>query len=509
MDTPKGPAQSVYDELVRTRQPYLDRALDNAKYSIPALLVEEWATGSTELYTPWQSIIARCVNNLSNKLLLTLFPPTRRNFRLVLGAQAEGEADPEERKQIETALSRVEELVWKTIESSGIRPQLHGAITQLIIAGNALLYVPRKKKEKGRLFPMTNYVVRRKPTGEVVEIVIKEKIRIADLPESFREEVQFASKDNADKTQDIYTHVYWDGQWKVYQEVRGLRVPDSEGSFGQKNPYLALRWRRADGEDWARGHCDDYRGDMLLTEGLSKAVAQWAAMAAKVVFLVNPNSMTRAKALTDAENGEFVLGDRDDIGVLGLEKYPDFQVVSKTLDDVMARLGFAFLLNSAVQRDAERVTAEEISFLARELEDTLGGVYSLQSEEFQLALVELYMSRMERDGDLPPLPKDTIQPTIVTGIDALGRSHELAQLDVWLAGAIQVSPEAAMRYIDFNAVLRERAIGLGLDPQRLLKSEQQIAAEDQQAQQQQMVEKLGPNLVNAASKQMEQVSPNG
>lgn len=45
------------------------------------------------------------------------------------------------------------------------------------------------------------------------------------------------------------------------------------------------------------------------------------------------------------------------------------------------------LLNSAVQRNGERVTAEEIRYVAGELEDTLGGVYSLLSQELQLSLI--------------------------------------------------------------------------------------------------------------------------
>ncbi|WP_416142518.1 portal protein [Escherichia coli] len=47
--------------------------------------------------------------------------------------------------------------------------------------------------------------------------------------------------------------------------------------------------------------------------------------------------------------------------------------------------------NSAVQRTGERVTAEEIRYVASELEDTLGGVYSILSQELQLPLVRVLL----------------------------------------------------------------------------------------------------------------------
>ena len=52
-------------------------------------------------------------------------------------------------------------------------------------------------------------------------------------------------------------------------------------------------------------------------------------------------------------------------------------------------MSYAFLLNTAIQRDAERVTAQEIRYMAQQLETAMGGIYSLLSQEFQLPLVTI------------------------------------------------------------------------------------------------------------------------
>ena len=75
------------------------------------------------------------------------------------------------------------------------------------------------------------------------------------------------------------------------------------------------------------------------------------------------------------------------------------------MNRIETRLQFAFLLNSSIQRNAERVTASEIRFMAEDLEQALGGIYSILSQEFQLPFVMRKMAMMEKSKKLPKLPK--------------------------------------------------------------------------------------------------------
>jgi hypothetical protein len=79
------------------------------------------------------------------------------------------------------------------------------------------------------------------------------------------------------------------------------------------------------------------------------------------------------------------------------------------------------------------VTAEEIRYMAQELETGYGGIYSNLSQELQLPLVSLLMDRLEKkDVNSPPLPRKYIKPAITTGLDAIGRGNDRTRLSQFL-----------------------------------------------------------------------------
>jgi hypothetical protein len=94
---------------------------------------------------------------------------------------------------------------------------------------------------------------------------------------------------------------------------------------------------------------------------------------------------------------------------------------------------------------------------------------------------------------MPKINKDFVTPTIVTGIDALGRGNDLNRLDIYLQGIAQIlGPGGLQQYIDFREYMNRRAASLGIDTAGLVKSEEQIAQEQQMAMQQQLLQQLGP-----------------
>jgi hypothetical protein len=242
---------------------------------------------------------------------------------------------------------------------------------------------------------------------------------------------------------------------------------------------------------------------------LTKAIVEGSAAAAKVLFMVNPNGTTRARTLAEAQNGAIVQGTEADVSVLQLNKFNDFRVAQTVMAQIQDRLSHAFLLNSSVVRDAERVTAEEIRMLSQELEAALGGLYSILSQEFQLPLVSRLMERMGRKDRLPKLPKDIVKPTIVTGVEALGRGNDLNRLDMFLAGAGQVvGPQAVAEYVNISDYFKRRATALGIETEGLIKTEEEIQQAMQQAQMMEMAQKLGaPAMgpaINAMAQQQQQ-----
>ena len=143
---------------------------------------------------------------------------------------------------------------------------------------------------------------------------------------------------------------------------------------------------------------------------------------------------------------------------------------------------FAFLLNSAVQRNAERVTAEEVRYMAQELETALGGVYSILSQEFQLPLVKLLLARLERTGKMPKMPKDAVKPQIVTGIEALGRGQDLNKLSQFLQMLQPLGPQIIAQNLNVDDYIDRLGASLGIDTGGLVKTLEQKAQEQQAVQ---------------------------
>ena len=243
---------------------------------------------------------------------------------------------------------------------------------------------------------------------------------------------------------------------------------------------------------------EEYIGDLISLEKLTQAIVEGSAAAAKVLFLVNPNGTTRAKTLAESPNGAITQGNAADVSVLQLDKFNDFRIAAETITTIKDRLGHAFLLTSGVVRNAERVTAEEIRMLTLELESALGGLYSLLSAELQLPMVNRVMDVMSKQKKLPKLPKDLVTPVIITGIEALGRGNDLQKLDLFLAGAAQViGPQAIQQYVNVEEYFKRRAVSLGIKTQGLVKTQEEIQQEMQQAQQMSMMEKAIPQGATA------------
>ena len=494
-------AKALYSSLEGHRYQYLDRARQCSKLTLPYVMPEEGFGAHSRLDTPFQGVGARGVNNLASKLLLALLPPNAPFFRLNVDTfklQEEG-APLELITEIEASLQSVEEAVMAEISRESYRTGLHEALKQLIITGNSLVYLP----DSGgmRVFRLDRYVVKRDPMGNVTQIVTRENLSFKTLPEEMQ---QIVGDDvDADGNVSLYTAILLNdsNKWEIFQDINDTRVPNSEGAYEKdKSPFIPLRFSRVDGENYGRGYVEEYLGDLQSLESLTRAIVEGSAAAAKVLFLVNPNGTTRQRVLAEAPNGAIVQGSANDVTTLQLQKGSDFQVAQVTMNEIKDRLGHSFLLTSGVVRNAERVTAEEIRMLSQELETAIGGLYSLLSNELQIPLVNRIMAAMNKAKRLPKLPKDIVNPVIITGVEALGRGNDLQKLDLFLAGAAQVvGPQAVAEYVNVGEYFKRRATSLGIKTQGLVKSEEEIQAMMQQQQQMQLTEKLGPAGIKAVS----------
>lgn len=506
-------AKGRFDTLRSLAYPYLMRGRESAKYTIPSLLPLEGATGSTIFYTPFQSVGAEGVNNLASKLLLALFPPGQSWFRLTMddfvvealeakaGAGQEGDA----RAEFESALAKVERAVINRMEQVGARTALFEGFKQLIVAGNVLFYVG--KRGAVQYYRLDKYVVKRDVEGNVVDIVVKDLLSYATLSPEVRaivdsDKTTLNKNKSIDNVVEVYTRITRDGpnkRWTVHQEVADVVVPESEGTYPlDKCPWIAARWSRVDGEDYGRGRCEEFIGDLQSCDKLTQCIIEFAAAASKILFFMEPGGTTDKKRVSRAPSGAFLNGSAKDISTLQLDKVQDFRVCSEVVDKLTKRLERAFLLVAGSQREAERVTAEEIRLVAQELESSLGGVYSILAQEVQRPLATRVMFEMQNEDALPKLPEKAVSPQIITGLEALGRGSDLQKLEQLFTITAQVfGPQVTAEYINVGSAIKRIGTSLSIPTEGLIKSDEDVqTARDQQAQQS-LNEKTMPVAIKA------------
>lgn len=485
-------AKTLYEQLKADRMMVLETARQCARLTIPSLLPPEGYSKNTPLPSPYQSLGAYGVNNLSAKLLLALYPQGTSFFRYIIPEtiSATSKVPQGTREEIAKALSSIENRALQKFEASVVRPQKSEAMTHLVVAGNVLTFFPNL--DEFRLFRLDQYVCRRDASGKPLDVVVYETVS----PRGLSDDVKEACGVRADETRavPVYTKVTWDGdRCRWFQEINDKVVPDSEGDAPiELAPWNPLRWKAVPGSDYGRGHCEEYLGDLMSLEGLSQAVVEFSAVAAKILLLVAPNAVTDVQDVNRAKSGDAVTGRLDDIGILQLDKYADFQAVQQVIARLEERLSRAFLLRSGLVRDAERVTAEEIRGTAQELEDTLGGVYTVLSQEEQYPFVRRHLFVLERAGEIPKLPKDAAEPVVVTGFQALGRNHELNRIRGFVSDLQNMfGPEAALKLLNGSDAATRLGTGWGVqDLGALVKTAEQLAAEAQAEQQAQVMQTL-------------------
>ena len=484
-------AQSRYERLSSDRSQFLNTARQAADLTLPYLIRGEETSykGARNLITPWQSVGAKGVVTLASKLMLALLPPQTSFFKLqVNDINIPGELGPDIRSELDLSFAKVERTIMESIAASTDRVIVHQALKHLVVAGNALIYMG---KDGLKLYPLNRYVVDRDGSGNVIEIVTKETISKKLLKKFYP---AFDLKNNWENVDDstsdecdVYTHVTLDNnRWVWHQEVYNDILPKSMGKAPvNANPWLPLRFNHVDGEAYGRGRVEEFFGDLKSLEALSQALVEGSAAAAKVVFTVSPSSTTKPSTLAKAGNGAIIQGRPDDIGVVQVGKTSDFQTAYQMVGGLSQRISDAFLVLNV--RNSERTTAEEVRMTQLELEQQLGGLFSLLTVEFLVPYLNRKLSVSQKTGEIPRLPKgDIVKPTIVAGINALGRGQDRESLAQFLTVIAQtMGPQAIQEYINPEEVVKRLAASSGIDTLNLVKSMQEIQQEQQAAAQQQ------------------------
>ena len=501
-------ARERYNSLTSGRRQFLDTAVDCSELTLPYLIDDDLSTKPSQkrLKQPWQSVGSKAVVTLAAKLMLALLPPQTTFFKLQVRDDKLGEEIPPEiRSELDLSFSKMERMVMDYIAASSDRVVVHQALKHLIVGGNSLVFMG---KDGLKNFPLNRYVVNRDGNGNVLEIVTKEliskKILGIELPAHQPNSVVDETKSGSEGDDvEVYTYVRLDdksGRWVWHQEALDKILPNSRSTAPKKaSPWLPLRFNTVDGEDYGRGRVEEFIGDLKSLEGLSQALVEGSAAAAKVVFLVSPSSTTKPATIANAGNGAIVQGRPDDVAVIQVGKTADFSTAAQMAQQLERRIAEAFMQLNV--RQSERTTAEEVRLTQLELEQQLGGLFSLLTVEFLIPYLNRTLLVLQRSKELPNIPKDLVRPQIVAGVNALGRGQDRESLTAFITTIAQtLGPEALMQFINPSEAIKRLAAAQGIDVLNLVKTEEQMQQEleqQQQAQAQQSLVDQAGQMANA------------
>ncbi|QOC54181.1 portal protein [Aeromonas phage Atoyac1] len=438
-----------------------------------------------------QSVGSAAVNNLVNKMMLAMFAPSRPFMRYEL-PRKEREAMLAalgiSEEKLKEMLSTLEMDSVKELDAIAARPKLYDLMTHLVVTGNGLRYMD---DDQMRVLSLRNYVARRNAKGQSVEIIIRERVTPEDLEEDVR---PFCTKGSEEQY-----HYRWftrhGSRWKEVQYIEDTEItlPKYQGDYNEKDvPVHHHVWRLPDGSNYGIGHVEDFSGDFEGLSQLSEAELNGAILSSEFRWLANPAGMTRVEDVETSKNGDVIPGSEGDLVLVSAGAVANsIAVVSASAEKWARRIASGFLMTGGVQRDAERVTAEEIRLLAGELETALGGVYSRLAVDLQLPLAYWLMDRV----GAAEFKNSDFKPVIITGLDALSRNGDLENVRLFVQDVIQITtlpPEVSQR-LRLDNIFSALASGRGLKADQYVRPEEEAKqgqVEQEEAEQARQLEQI-------------------
>lgn len=474
-------ASQLWTALDGKRQAFLTRMERCAAMTIPTLLLPTGHNHESDDVThDYQSIGAQATNHIVNKLMLSLFAPSRPFAKLQTGPKTKKQLAASKISQIDLdeILASGEREAVKQLDSLAQRPKLYLLLRHLVITGNGLLVLG---KDKMRVMGLRTWCVKRNVNGDVQDLVIKERILFDEL------EGAITSLPNLQRYtgETEVDHYKWikrvaGGRYTMTQWINETQLPPQfNGRWTEEAlPYRVITWNLSDEANYGTGLVEDYRGDLEALSALSESVVDGAILGTEFRWGVNPTGMTSVDDLKDSVNGDTLPASKDDITIINAGTGDGVKTADAIATKYEQRVARGFLLASAVIRDAERVTTEEVRLTANELETAYGGVYSTLASSLQLPVARWLFSSIDLN-----LGGSDIKVTILTGLDALSRSGDLDNFRMALGDLAQMAalPPAMVARMKWTPITAFIGQGRGVDLKPFFMNDQEAADAEAQA----------------------------
>lgn len=452
--------ESEFSKLEADSNGLRERVKRYAEVTLPFLVSDESDTGQEDEQLDYQSYGAQLVNNLANVMTTTLFNPARPFFRIDANEKTMGELREifDTDVQVKKRLGEIEREGLKQFNKTNSIAQYTQAEKLAIVTGDAVI----KSDPDGTktVYSLPSYVLKRSNTGSVYTCILKEVIDVANMPQDLIEQIKKAYPQR--EQVHIYTGMYLiNGRWKVWQEVENDQIKIAhltEGSYPKgKLPYDFRAWELKHGRDYGVGLVEQYAGEFEAYSHWSKAVVDYTTILTDLKILVSPMGQTNIRDVNESASGAAIPGDEADVHVLsyGVTSVGDY--LESRAGDIRRRLGAVFLLTTAVTRDAERVTAEEIRRNVLDLNKAHSGNYANAAIQLQVPEAKRILQRV---GD----ELKEIDVIVLTGLEALSRESELDRWRGFFADlkVLAEVPENILQKLDVDGLITVLGTGHGV-----------------------------------------------
>lgn len=519
MNSIQGKVEEKFRALEKERTNWILLGEKMSALTMPYIFPKGGEENSLNVPVLYSNIGAFAVKNLASKLMLQVLPPNQAFFRMNINPKAnkilsaenpDAEALAKIKSEIESNLSELESRIQKEIGKGSLRSVAYESLLHYLIVGNVVLHIPAEGAPS--ITDLHSFVAERDYSGDLLLLIIRDCAAKETLTENqLRAYVPDKMGDNNEDEEEIEVFTVMQlinrKEYRVWQEVSGNVVVGTEKTYKKdRAPFIVLRASSTPGEDYGHPYVESFEGDLTLSESLTKAVKQCALASSRLVFGIDPSApVGLEEVLTKAPNGSFHRFKAEHVQPIQTNKTADLSVTANVLSDVHNRIRTGFLM--AYSRDAERVTAEENRIHYQELQAVLGGTFSMLAADFQAPLVYRVLERLKASGELDDISDaiDYTVPTIITGIDAIGRNSDLNNL-VAFTEIVQKAfgPSGTVTYINGPEFLSRVGSATNVRTKGLIKTQEQVQAQQNMSAMQAMGEKAVGPMVNAMASQQGQ-----
>lgn len=497
------PAEDAYTSLCKDRQSVIDMGRAMAELTIPSVLPPDGYKVGDDIPGNNQSMNAVAVNTLASELMFMAFPPGQPIFRPKINEaklQKEIDQDPELYARTQLALSRLEIAHREKLATTGIATAYVGYLKLMLVAGNALW--KQVKLDSPTYHPPTKYVVSRATDGHPMVTILEEVVRVSTLDEDVQDQV-YANEPELKEDREtpewlrectIYSVCKLkvrnnERTWLYWQEHKGEVIEGTEVETDYDDAPMWPGWMiPVFGQNWGRSYCEEYRGDLYTIEAAASGINDLGAVAAWSLIFTKPGGRTSLRQVQKARNLDILSGSAEDVTVFRSEKNADANFMLQHFEQAARRIGTAFLVQSAVMRQGERVTKEEVQRVGRQLDRAMGGLYTGIAQGSQRRIITRAIRLHEEESKyLPSMPRDTVTIDVITGLDAMGADNDATNLMEVGMGVNQVfGPGAAARSLNQSDFTMRLSAYKGVKPDGLVRDAKEVKAEEDQQQQKMM-----------------------